>query len=68
MMDSFVFETDPATVTDVLTMKGLTDGNTYRLQRFVSDDRGASFTKKQFFQDIDGGSLSFVHFLKDSPI
>ena len=67
-MDGFVFETDPATGTDVLTMEGLTGGNTYQLQLFVSDDRGASFTKKQFFQDIDGGGLSFVHFLKDSPI
>ncbi len=44
--------------TTTITLSGLTDGHAYRLQCFIVDDRGGSYTRTSTLGDLDGGTPS----------
>jgi alpha-L-fucosidase len=56
--DALVGATSYDAATTTITLLGLTNGQAYRLQCFIVDDRGAYHTRTQNFGDLDGGTPS----------
>jgi hypothetical protein len=63
ILDGFMYNSQPLNVTLTVTLDGLTPGQEYRLQLFVSDDRTCcGVVKHEWWDTIDGSGNNTVQF------